>query len=308
MKKSYRFSPFILVSVVLFVMIICTFILLFWKNSTEFSIGLIADCQYREGENSGTRRYSLSQIKLKNCISDFNTKDLAFVVHLGDFIDANFSSFDIVQPIFSELTMPGYHVLGNHDFAVADIKKDSVYKRLQMPARYYDFIVKGWHFIILDGNDISFHAYPEGSEPYQQAENYYQQKKIQSPKWNGAVGAVQMSWLQSVLNKAQQVNEPVILFSHFPVYPDNVHNLWNAQQIIEIIEGYPNVRAYINGHNHAGNYAVKNSIHYLTLKGMVETEQTADALMTFTNKKLVITGFGREQNRTLFIPADKESQ
>ena len=37
--------------------------------------------------------------------------------------------------------------------------------------------------------------------------------------------------------------------------------------------------AYIYGHNHAGNYGRRDTIHYLTLKGMVDTEQTSYAVM-----------------------------
>jgi len=37
------------------------------------------------------------------------------------------------------------------------------------------------------------------------------------------------------LKKADKNNEKAVLYCHFPVYPKNVHNLWNAKEIIEII-------------------------------------------------------------------------
>ena len=44
-----------------------------------------------------------------------------------------------------------------------------------------------WRFVVLDGNDISFHAYPKDSEKYKEAEEYYTANKISSPKWNGGL-------------------------------------------------------------------------------------------------------------------------
>ncbi|MFK7925643.1 MAG: hypothetical protein AB8H47_27070, partial [Bacteroidia bacterium] len=124
---------------------------------------------------------------------------------------------------------------------------------------------------------------------------------IDSPKWNGAIGDEQLKWLEKVLIKASRQREKVALFCHFPVYPENRHNLWNAKEIISLIERYPVVKAYINGHNHEGNYAQKNGVHYLTLKGMVDTEQTSYAVIKLLEDAIQINGFGREENRVLSI-------
>ena len=86
-------------------------------NAAEplFRFGAIADCQYCD-KTSGTRKYSDSPRKLHECVAHYNKLDLTFVVHLGDFIDRDFASFDVVGPIFGQLKAPRYHVLGNHDF------------------------------------------------------------------------------------------------------------------------------------------------------------------------------------------------
>ena len=170
-----------------------------------------------------------------------------------------------------------------------------------MPSRYYAFEVKGWRFVVLDGNDISFHAYPGGSEKYQEAAEYYKQNKVKSPKWNGAVGARQLSWLKTVLEKASREGENVVIYCHFPIYPKNVHNLWNAEEILAVLEAYSCVKAYINGHNHNGNYGIKEGIHYLTLKGMVDTDQTSYAVINVYEDRLKVIGYGREENRIMII-------
>ena len=270
-------------------------------KNIEFSFGVIADCQYCSVQGTGMRKYDISHNKLERCVTHFNSMDLEYVVHLGDFIDRDFESFDVVGPIYNRLTMPNYHVLGNHDFSVADELKKDVPGKMGLPSKYYDFEIRGWRFIVLDGNDISFHAYPENGDGYKKAAKYYEEHKITAPKWNGAIGLTQLAWLKTVLDKAANSGEKVMLYCHFPIYPENVHNLWNAGEIIELIENYSCVKAYINGHNHAGNYGIKEGINYLTLKGMVDTDQSSYAVINVYEDLLKVTGFGREENRILNI-------
>jgi predicted phosphodiesterase len=267
----------------------------------NFSFGLIADCQYCNVVGEGQRKYSQSDQKLQSCVDQFNTMDLSWVIHLGDFIDKDWESFDVVDPIYRQLTMPGHHVLGNHDFSVADSLKESVVKRMGLPSPYYHFESEGWRFVVLNGNDISFHAHPKESDQYKAAEEYYDENQITSPKWNGAIGPEQLVWMEETFKSANERGENVILFCHFPVFPENVHNLWNAGEVVSLIEQYPNVKAYINGHNHDGNYAQKNGVHYLTMKGMVDTEESSYGVMSVQQDSLVLTGTGREEDRVLEI-------
>jgi predicted phosphodiesterase len=234
-------------------------------------------------------------------VEHFNKEDLSFVIHLGDFIDRNFSSFDEILPIYNSLHAPRYHVLGNHDFEVADEYKELVPKKLGMPSKYYDFKIKNWRFICLDGNDLSFIAYPKGTGKYRESEKYYQDKKIKSPKWNGGVGQKQMEWLRGVLQRAESAEEKVMLFCHFPVYPADPHNLWNAQEVIKLLEGFSCVKAYVNGHNHKGKYGIKKGIHYLTCKGMVDTDQSAYSIFRVQDEEIHVLGFERESERFLEI-------
>ena len=168
-----------------------------------------------------------------------------------------------------------------------------------MKSKYYEFSVKDWRFIVLDGNDVSFHAYPKNSPKYKDAERYYRENKIRSPRWNGAVGSEQVAWLCKILKKAEKQKEQVAVFCHFPVYPADPHNLWNAGEIISLFEEFSCVKAYINGHNHKGKYGQKNGIHYLTLKGMVETEDSAYSIIRVAENCLNLKGYGREKDLTL---------
>ena len=266
----------------------------------DFTFGAVADCQYCDVKGKG-RRYRLSPKKLAECVKAYNRKDLKFVVHLGDFIDRDFKSFDVVGPIFSRLKAPRRHVLGNHDFSVADDKKLLVPAKMGLRSRYYDFAAPGWRFIVVDGNDVSLYAHPKDSPKHAAAEAYYKTLDGSPPKWNGAVGKTQIEWIHATLKKAAIAKERVVFFCHFPIYPKNAHNLWNADEVRSTVESSPNVVAWINGHNHAGNYGQEKGIHYLTLKGMVDTEKTAYSVVKVSATRMDVVGYGRQKDRTMKV-------
>ena len=271
-------------------------------GSPLFRFGAVADCQYCS-KTSLLRKYNLSPKKLTECVEQYNKLDLAFVVHLGDFIDRDFESFKVVNPIFAKLKATHYHVLGNHDFSVADDKKELVPKRMGLKSRYYEFAHKGWRFIVLDGNDVSLYAYPKDDPRTKAATAFHRRLKVGTPTWNGGVGGKQLAWLKGRLAVAAKANEKVILFCHFPVHPENIHNLWNAEALTKLLAEYPCVAAYINGHNHAGNYGEKSGIHYLTIKGMVDTLKNSYGVVEVYEDRLVLKGFGRQEDREMKLPA-----
>jgi manganese-dependent ADP-ribose/CDP-alcohol diphosphatase len=268
-----------------------------------FRFGAVADCQYCTA-TSKVRKYNQSPGKLTACVEHYNKLDLAFVVHLGDFIDRDFGSFDKVVPIYNRLKAPHYHVLGNHDFSVTDDKKALVPAKLGLKQRYYDFARKGWRFIVIDGNDISLYAWPKDDPRTKAAADYHKGLNPRPPTWNGAVGDQQLKWIESKLQAATKAGERVMLFCHFPIYPKNGHNLWNDKVLTGLLARYPCVAAYLNGHNHAGNYGQRDNIHYLTLKGMVDTEESSYSVIEVYPDRLSVKGFGRESNRSLSFPSN----
>ena len=271
------------------------------QTETEFEFGAMTDCQYCNQPSRGVRLYKKSTKKLKECVKDYNTMDLKYVVHLGDFIDKDFSSFDDLIPITNKLKHPLYHVLGNHDFDVKDSEKHLVPAKMGLKDRYYTFEKGNWKFIALDGNDISTYAWPKNSDQHKESMKIYKEKYKGKATWNGGIGKEQISWLKKELAESEKKKQNVILYCHFPVYPKDPHNLWNAEEIIAVLEQYSCVKAYINGHNHKGHYGVKKGIHYVTLKGMVDTETTAYAKVKVTEKEIIITGYGRQNSMKLKI-------
>jgi 3',5'-cyclic AMP phosphodiesterase CpdA len=268
-------------------------------NPPNLTIGLIADCQYADQPAAGQRLYRRAKDKLRACVSELNKRELDFVVQLGDLIDCGYESFHEVTPLVGRLEAPVYNVLGNHDYAVADARKAQVPGRLGLDRRYYQFERAGFRFLVLDGNEISFHAHPEGSAAYQRAADYHGANAPGAPAWNGAVGEEQLEWLEQALTEADEAGQRTVILCHFPVYPENLHNLWNAAEVLAVIDRHPCPAAYISGHNHAGNYGERNAVHYVTLRGMVDTETTAFALARLYKDRAAIEGFGREPDRDL---------
>ena len=268
------------------------------ESTPLFEFGAIADCQYCDQE--GTRRqYRLSPGKLERCIEDFNKRSLAHVVHLGDFIDKDWKSFDVVVPIIQKSNAPVYHVLGNHDFSVEDRFKNQVPERLGLSSRYYDFSVGKWRFLILDTNDVSLYAYPEGSRKAKESKRVYESLGGDLTKYGGGIGDTQLKWIRTRLERAQKRGERVILHSHHPVYPFTRHAAWNAREVVATLEEFDCVAAYLNGHNHRGSYGIEKGIHYLTLKGMVDTTETAYATVSIYADRLEVHGKGRQDDYVL---------
>ncbi|MEG3658743.1 metallophosphoesterase [Arenibacter palladensis] len=275
-------------------------------SGQNLTIGIVADCQYCHCESTPSRFYKNSPVKLQNAVDSLNSSPLDYAIHLGDFIDRDFNSFDTVGPIWNTLKTKKYQVLGNHDFSVADSLKPLVPRKMNLKQRYYSFVEQNWRFIVLDGNDLSYQG-AITQKKRAQTDSLYTLLSISKPPnlqtWNGGLSLEQLEWVENELILAQKNKENVGFYCHFPVLgEDKVHRLWNGPQFLALIDQYSNVKFYFNGHNHNGDYAERHGVHYLTFKGMVDTQSTsAFAKVLVTKDSILIQGYGRELSRSLKI-------
>lgn len=274
------------------------------STAPPLRFGVIADCQYADKPDRGVRLYRQSIGKLQEAVTTLNGEDLRFALHLGDFIDEFPESFDAVTPIWEQLRMSKYHVLGNHDF---QMPRNEVLTAMDIPASYYHFRRNGWRFIVVDTNDISTYGNPEGSANYVLAEQMRAELqaagKPNGQAWNGGVSAEQLAWIEQILENARRQGEKVVLNSHHPVFPLDQHNAYNDAELVDLVSSYDNVVAWFNGHNHAGNYGFTGGTHFVTFKGMLDTTANSYATVQAYDDRLVIEGFGREPNRIVPIGA-----
>ncbi len=270
-----------------------------------FKIGVVSDCQYCNCDVKWDRYYKKAPKRLKEAVATLNKDTLSYTIHLGDFIDKDIKSLDSILPTWKKLKSTSYHVLGNHDFDVKDSLKAVVISKLDIKNRYYSIKENGWRFIILDGNDLSFFGALSQKKKLQTDSIFNLLKDKNLPylkKWNGALSNKQLSWVKSELEEATLQNEKVGFYCHFPIFPIDQHNIWNREQFLTLINPYKNVKFFFNGHNHAGAYELVNNVHYLTFKGMVDTENTsAFAKVNFGKDTITVEGFYREPSRKLAI-------
>ncbi|MEX0928371.1 MAG: metallophosphoesterase [Balneolales bacterium] len=138
-----------------------------------------------------------------------------------------------------------YSCLGNHDmwWAAPDEKdpmygKDYVVQRLNMPGRYYSFVKKGWHFIVLDGNNSGI-----------------------------VLDEEQFTWLEQELENVA-ADTPVLLMSHYPVmgvtgrfYPHDQHSDFKKLTAL-FYKHREKVKVCLSGHMHLLDSAVYNGVNY----------------------------------------------
>ncbi len=268
-----------------------------------FSFGVIADVQYADAEAAGTRFYRSSAGKLREALADLKSDSVSFVINLGDLIDRDFKSYEPVMDLLDSSGLKIYHVTGNHDYSVETKYK----KRLPVlnPSKkgYYSVTFENFRFIFLNGNEIS--TYSTGNKASVKnasaaLEAMKEKGEINAVDWNGGMSSEQISWLKTELGLSNAAGEKVFILCHFPLVPENVHNLLNYKEVLSVLENYHNIIAWMNGHNHAGNYGNFNMIHFVTFRGMVETDQVNSfARVDVYKNKIWITGTGREKNQIL---------
>ena len=268
------------------------------------SFGLITDVQYADAEPEGERHYRESIPKLKVAVAWLAGKKLPFTLHLGDLIDRDFTAFATVMPLLDGLGHPVRHLLGNHDYDVADGEKGRVVSTIGMPRDYYQFSQSGLRLVMLDTNDLSTYKYPQDSP--QDLESEILLKKLTAEKhnsakpWNGGISEVQLRWLGDELTAADLAKERVILCGHHPLLPGDGLQAWNCDAVLAVIDRHPCVAAYFNGHNHAGAEVMRQGIPYITFKSVLHEPgvNSFSAIHCFANR-LEIEGNGREVSRTI---------
>ncbi|MCJ9673651.1 MULTISPECIES: metallophosphoesterase [unclassified Neorhizobium] len=270
--------------------------------------GVIADPQYADLPPwlEMDRYYANSLDKLRQAIGVLNGEDLSFVVTLGDLIDRGWENFDPVLAVYQGLRHESFLMPGNHDFFVAPAQLGDVHARLGMPAAWHDFARDGVRFVVIDGNEISLFSTPEDQPRHALAqrrlETLLTEGAINAKEWNGGVSDEQFGWLEAVLARASAADEKVVVMGHYPLYPENEHNLWGAERLTDLFARSGNVIAYLNGHNHVGNLGRAGNTWYVNFKGMVDTEaENTFAVVEIFADRIEIIGHGREESRTLAL-------
>ncbi len=290
----------------------------------KYTFAVVSDIQYSSAGTPGLEKNLQSLDTLQRTIDHYNGKEMidsasyigyarkpSFVVQLGDAIEGGENAsadLDKVLGVLDNAKAKKYHVLGNHDFN--GLNRQTVMKKLGMKKAYYDFTKGKIRFVVLDTNDLSIMGgWPKASRNYQAADDMLERLKQQGAanamEYNGAVGPDQKQWLKKVLVGAQKKKQKVVVFAHHPLVPEgDKYCLWNAGEITDILESYNCVVAYINGHRHKDSYQWQNGVCYVTLEGLVESEDNnVYAVVWVYSDRLMIESTA--QTPRLMIPLNR---
>jgi len=258
------------------------------REDGPFSFGLVTDVHYADIAPQGSRHYRDSLGKLAEAVGTFNARKPAFLVELGDFVDAGAAKDDdlkylaTIRKTFEAFHGPRHFVLGNH--CVTKLTKEEFLDHCgaEVKRSYHSFDVGRYHFVVLDAN------FREDGAPYA-AGNF---------QWTDAwIHGPQQEWLADDLQKARDRRTLVFVHQNLDKETD-AHGVKNAPAIRAILEKAGNVLAVLQGHLHSGGYSKIAGIHYVTLRAMIEgpgPENNAFALATIdADDRITLQGFGRQ--------------
>ena len=288
--------------------------------------GISADPHFRIG-------WTHTETALNNFVNAMIEWKPDFVIDLGDFAievkegqttpemhDGQIKTLIYLCSIFSKLLCPAYYVMGNHDAGwlkggEETITPDDLYNKghggeditkvewiahTKMPRRYYSFDAKGYHFIVLDGN------------------NWRGQTAV-APGRDGAIGAywiddTQKLWLASDL--AANRKKVKIVFCHEelhhtppegsgeggdvpfppPVVAGESSYIDNGWEIRKMFTDDGNVLICFHGHRHRSRWTVYGGVNYITIAAV--HYEGSYAKVTIADK-LYIEGFGKQKSYIL---------
>ena len=257
-----------------------------------------------------------------------------FVIDLGDFAcqcgegettpalhDAQLEGLRRHWAFYSGLSCPAYIAMGNHDvgwlqggdeaieapalYAGAPggdaITKRELLEGTRMPGRFYSFDARGYHFLVLDGN------------------NWRGPKAVAAGR-DGVAGAywiddAQKAWVARDL--AANRGKPKIVFCHeelhhtpaegsreggdrpFPAEGKEASYVDNGWELRELFARDGEVLACFAGHKHRNRWTVHGGVHYITLAA---THWEGSFARVSIAGDLRIEGAG--QQRTFALPLD----
>ena len=209
------------------------------ERRTKVRFGICADV-HKDIIHDADRR-------LKIFIDAMNRERVDFIVQLGDFCRPYPANLGFMA-IWNQFAGLGYHVLGNHD-TDGGFTREQTLEFWGTKEKYYSFDTGGFHFMVLDGNDVK--------------------KENRAPGYPRFIGAEQLDWLKADL---ERTDNPTITFSHQSL--ENDQSIENNAEVRAVLEnankaaGFQKVVASFSGHHHIDFVRTINDIHYIQINSM----------------------------------------
>ena len=208
------------------------------KDNSSVSFGICTDVHLNVIHDA-TRRLNVF-------VDDMNSRKTDFIIEMGDFCYPESTSDEFLS-VYKSFKNDKYYVLGNHD-KDNGVTWEQTKKYFGMPASYYSFDKNGFHFIVLNGNeltDTTLNNYPRN------------------------ISNKQLNWLQNDLAKTEKKTVVFVhqsLFdTHGVINQDTVRNIL-AEQFIS--DGKKKVVACFNGHSHVDAAEKIDGVWYVAINSM----------------------------------------
>ena len=226
------------------------------RYSSPFVFGLISDIQYsdvadgKDMDSGKPRRHRESLQKLRFAVRDWRRAGAKMVIDLGDILDSKSARFDRrqrdlddLEKELANLTVPYYHLLGNHDLFNYDFdewRRLTRYKfRQSMPSGDFRLSLSpfpSWRFLFLNSFEFGVMGRANESRVSQEAWRVLRRRnRNRNPnsaeglgegaarrRWtayNAALGREQLAWIERELERAERNRERVVVFTHIPLHP-----------------------------------------------------------------------------------------
>ncbi len=254
--------------------------------SPGLRVGLVTDLHYADKPPAGNRHYRETLQKLEEAARQFEHDKPAFLVELGDLIDAA-DSVDVerrylqtINQPFSVICQDRHYVLGNH--CVDTLTKEEFLGGVEQAKSYYSFDRGGFHFVVLDA------CFRSDGQPYGRKNSH----------WTDAnIPPAEIEWLDADL---KATDKQVIVFAHQRLDVSNNHGVKNNADVRKVLEASGKVLAVFQGHSHQNDLKEIGGIHYCTLVAMVEgsgPENSGYSLMEVQpNGTIRLSGFRKQKS------------
>ncbi len=225
-------------------------------KTPALQIGLVTDLHYADKPPAGTRHYRETPAKLAEAAAELSKHKPAFLVELGDFIDAadsvktELGYLKKINRDFSAICKNRHHVLGNH--CVYTLTKKEFLETVGQKKSYYSFDSGNFHFIVLDS------CFRTDGQPYGRKNFEWTDPNI--PK-------AELDWLRADL---KSTSKKTVVFAHQRLDVSSVYGVKNAPAVRKILEDSKQVLAVFQGHSHENDHKEIGGIHYCTLVAMIE--------------------------------------
>lgn len=210
----------------------------------------------------GTRRPSLSPVKIKKMMDKFVKMGVEYVICLGDFIEnayddeENTEMLEMLMGIIRTYNIPFYTLMGNHDCDA--FTKEEFYEITGLEGAPSKIRIGDALFVYLDANFLA-----DGT-PYEPG----------NIDWKSTlIPQAQLDFYENAWRNTDA--KDVYVFMHQNIdtnIPKKDYWVSNAVQVQEALAECPNLRAVYQGHYHKGYNSVIGGVPYRTIPATCEGE------------------------------------